>query len=337
MQTNRSRGRRSSAELVDVAIRHYELGETIEALAADRGVDPSTIRRWLGRAKRDGIIQTLVVPPLSDEDRTGLTQDVRYAFELEDVVLVPGREDLLDANRETATKEALVMTIAQAAARYLEDHLTNKDILLVPWGRMANYITRQIRAPRPLPGLTVVPMEGVLGVDRDPFEANILASSLASEFDGHSLLLPAPAVVDKSIGDMIEALPLVRRVMDHYERATMAIVPLAPADPERSTVAQMRLLTVDAVKDLVARGAVGEIASHWWFDKQGRVIDQGETQAIGIGLDGLSEMVGRRAKVMAVVGASRERILPLRVALNSKLVNVLITDHKTAELMLSEQ
>ena len=337
MQTARNRGRRSSGELVDVAIRHYELGETIEALAADRGVDQSTIRRWMSRAKRNGIIRTLVVPPLSDEDRTGLRQDVRYAFELEDVVLVPGREDLLDTSTGTAAKEALVMTIAQAAARYLEDHLTNRDVLLVPWGRMANYITRQIRAPRPLPGLTVVPMEGVLGVDYDPFEANILASSLASEFDGHSLLLPAPAVVDKSIGDVIEALPLVRRVMDLYKRATMAIVPLASPDPERSTVAQTRLLTVDAVKDLVARGAVGEIASHWWFDKQGRVIDQGEIQAIGLGLDGLSEMVERRAKVIAVVGASRERITPLRVALNSKLVNVLITDHKTAELLLSEQ
>ena len=337
MQTARNRGRRSSGELVDVAIRHYELGETIEALAADRGVDQSTIRRWLSRAKRDGIVRTLVVPPLSDEDRTGLRQDVRYAFELEDVVLVPGREDLLDTSTGTATKEALVMTIAQAAARYLEDHLTNRDILLVPWGRMANYITRQVRAPRPLPELTVVPMEGVLGVDYDPFEANILASSLASEFDGPSLHLPAPAVVDKSIGDVIEALPLVRRVMELYKRATMAIVPLASPDPERSTVAQTGLLTVDAVTDLVARGAVGEIASHWWFDKQGRIVDQGEIQAIGLGLDGLSEMVERRAKVIAVVGASRERIMPLRVALNSKLVNVLITDHKTAELLLLEQ
>ena len=268
MQTGRNR-RRSSGDLADVAIRHYEFGEPIEALAADRGVEQSTVRRWLSRAKQEGIIRTLVVPPLSDQDRTGLRQDVRYAYDLEDVVVVPGRDDLLDTRAETAAKEALVMAIAQAAARYLEDHLTNRDILLVPWGRMANYITRQIRAPRPLPGLTVVPMEGVLGVDYDPFEANILASSLASAFDGHSLLLPAPAVVDKSIGDVIEALPLVRRVMEHYKRATMAIVPVASPDPEHSTVAQMRLLTVDAVKDLVARGAVGEIASHWWFDQQG--------------------------------------------------------------------
>ena len=336
MPTARNRTLRSSGELVDVAIRHYELGEPIDALAADRGVDQSTIRRWLSRAKKEGIIQTLVVPPLNDEDRTALGQDVRYRFELEDVVVVPGREDVFDATAESATKETLVFSIAQAAARYLENHLTNNDILLVPWGRMANYIARQLRAPRPLPGLTVVPMEGVLGVDYDPFEANILASSIASKFGGHSLLLPAPAVVDGELGEVIETLPLVGRVMRIYREATAAIVPLASPDPERSTVVRMGLLSPDVVKGLIARGAVGEIASHWWFDHQGRVVGQEQIHPIGLGLDGLSQMVRRRAKVIAVVGGSKERVPPLKVALDHKLANVLITDHITAQLLLSE-
>ena len=336
MPTGISRSRRSSGDLVDVAIRHYELGEPIDALAADRGVDQSTIRRWLSRAKKEGLIRTLVVPPLSDEENTRLRQDVRYAFELEDVVTVPGRDDVLDVGDESAQKEALVFSIAQAAAIYLEDHLTNKDILLVPWGRMANYIARQIKAPRPLPGLTVVPMEGVMGVDDDPFEANILASSIASKFGGHSLLLPAPAVVDSKLGQIIEALPLVTRVMELYREATAAIVPLAAPNLERSTVVRTGLLSVERLKDLIARGAVGEIASHWWFDSQGKIVGEGQIHPIGLGLDGLSEMVSRRAKVIAVVGGSRERVPSLKVALRHGLANVLITDHVSAQLLLTE-
>jgi hypothetical protein len=42
--------------------------------------------------------------------------EIRYRFELEDVVIVPGRADVLDTTEETATKEALVIAIAQAAA-----------------------------------------------------------------------------------------------------------------------------------------------------------------------------------------------------------------------------
>ena len=70
MQGPRNRNQRSISDLVDVSVRHYELGEPIEELAADRGVDQSTIRRWLSRARSEGIIRTLVVPPLTDDDST---------------------------------------------------------------------------------------------------------------------------------------------------------------------------------------------------------------------------------------------------------------------------
>ena len=332
----RGRGGRSSRDLVDVAVRHYELGESIDALATERGVDQSTIRRWLARAKSEGIVRMLVVPPFTDEDRTALGQDVRYQFDLEDIVIVPGREDVSGNPAENASRETLIFSIALAAARYLENHLTNDDDLLVPWGRMANYVARQLRAPRPLPKLTVGPMEGVLGVEDDPFEANILASSIASKFGGRSLLLPAPAVVDPQLGNVIEKLPLVERVMSLYQQATAANVPLASPDPKRSTVVRTGLMSVDDVKELVARGAVGEIASHWWFDSQGRMVDQDHIHPIGLGLDGLTDMVRRRAKVIAVVGGSPERILPLKVALENKLVNILITDHITAQMLLSK-
>jgi DNA-binding transcriptional regulator LsrR (DeoR family) len=241
----------------------------------------------------------------------------------------------VDTAHESSKKESLVIAIAQAAARYLESYLTNRDVLLVPWGRMANYTARQIKAPNPLPELMVVPMEGVIGIEYDPFEASILASSIASKFGGRSLLLPAPAVIDRGIRDVIEALPLVKRVSQQYERATVAIVPIAPPDPKNSTVVRTGLMSSESVEDLISRGAVGEIASHWWFDSNGGVVAQGEVHAVGLGLDGLAAMVKRRAKAIAVVGASRERVEPLRVALQHRLVNVLITDHVTAQLLVS--
>ena len=333
MVTDRSRRLMSNVEL---AIRHHELGQSVDELAATLGVDQSTVRRRLSQAKKEGLIRTLVVPPLDSPELTRLEQDVRYRYELEDVVLVVGREDILEMETDTAPKEALVFTIAQAAARYLEEHLTNRDTLLVPWGRMANYVSRQLRPPRPLPGITVVPMVGVLALEHNPFDANILAAAIASKFGGRSILLPAPAMVDKKLGKTIETLPLVQRVKALYEEATAAIVPLASLNPEHSTVVQMGLRSSDTVRGLAERGAVGEIASHWWFDPYGNIVEEEEHHAIGLGLDGLSRMVTRRAKVIAVVGASRERIAPLKVALDHSLVNTLITDHITARVLVGE-
>ena len=118
----------------ELAIRYYELGQSVDELAADLNVDQSTVRRRLSQAKRDGLVRTLVVPPLDSTELTRLEQDVRYKYELEDVALVVGRDDILDMTEETAPKEAMVLSIAQAAARYLEEHLTNRDTLVVPWG-----------------------------------------------------------------------------------------------------------------------------------------------------------------------------------------------------------
>ena len=321
--------------LTDLAIRHYEFGQSVDDLAADFGVDQSTITRRLSRARSEGIVRTLVLPPLEYEYMTNLEQDVRYRFGLEDVVLVRGRADILEGIEENPAREALVLSIAQAGARYLEQCLTNRDTLLVPWGRMAHYIGRQLRPPAHLSDLMVVPMVGLFGLEDHPFEAGVLASHIASLFGGRSILLPAPAVVAGDVGATIEALPLVRRVKALYEQATVAVFPLAPPDPENSTVVRMGLLTGDAVRDLISRGAVGEVAS-WWFDGQGRLVEDRANHAIGVGLDGLSRMVKRRAKVIAVVGASRERVSPLKVALTHGLVNTLITDHITAKELLRD-
>ena len=336
---NEKRRRRVSGDrlnhLTDLAIRHYEFNQSVDDLAADFGVDQSTITRRLSRARIEGIVRTLVVPPLEYEYLTNLEQDVRYRFGLEDVVLVRGRADILEGTEENPTREALVLSIAQAAARYLEQCLTNQDTLLVPWGRMVHYIGRQLRPPAHLSDLVVVPMVGLFGLEYDPFEADVLASHIASLFGGRSVLLPAPAVVAKDVSATIEAVPLVRRVKALYERATVAVFPLAPPDPEHSTVVRMGLLSGEAVRDLISRGAVGEVAS-WWFDDKGRLVEDRMNHAIGLGLDGLSRMVRDRRKVIAVVGASRERISPLKVALTHRLVNTLITDHITAKELLRE-
>ena len=321
---------------VELAIRHHELGQSIDELAAILRVDQSTIRRRLSQSKKEGLVRTLVVPPLESPEITRLEQDVRYRYGLEDVVLVVGREDILDMPRETAANEALVLAIAQAAARYLEDHLTNRDTLLVPWGHVANFISRQLRPIRPLPGITVVPMVGVLALEYNPFDANILAAAIASKFSGRSVLLPAPAMVDKKLGKTIEALPMVQRIKELYEEATAAIVPLASLNPEDSMIVEMDLRSRDCVRRLVERGAVGVIASNWWFDQYGNVVEEEEHCAIGLGLDGLSRMVNRRGKVIAVGGVSRARIAPLKVALDHGLVNTLITDHITARVLVGD-
>jgi central glycolytic genes regulator len=236
----------------------------------------------------------------------------------------------------SADKESVVLAACQAAAQWLTDTLKDGDTLAVPWGRLASYVAGQLNPNYTLRSLVTVPIVGVTGVTTHPFEANTLAARIASAFGGQSLLLAAPAVVSPAAYDVICDQPLVRRVLDQMTRATVVITPIAAADPTTSTVVRQSLATADQVRYAMKNGAVGEIASFWWFDRMGRQVEMPDARPIGLGLRGLADVVRDDRFVAAIVAASRARVAPLRVALEQELVNVLITDSVTAQELLKE-
>jgi deoxyribonucleoside regulator len=323
--------------LHEVAYMHHTLGYPILKIADLLKKDRTVVGRMLKAAKQREIVRTFVIPPIPAKELSALGNEVRRWFDLEDVVLVPGREDLM-ADPGPKEKEALVYEIALTAARYLQDHLRDGEVLAIPWGRMTSYIAKMLRPERPLPNLIVIPMVGVMGVEADPvgwsFEANALAVQIAAAFGGRAWQLPAPAVADRRSYKTIIRHPLVRRALSTLKEATTAVVPIAPVDPRESTVVRMGFLSQAQVEELQRRGAVGEIASHWWFDTQSNPIQEVETYPIGLGLEGLQRMVEQDRRVITVVGTSERRIRPLWVALQAGFVNTLITDHITAERLL---
>jgi len=95
------------------------------------------------------------------------------------------------------------------------------------------------------------------------------------------------------------------------------------------------LAAAGEVRYVMQSGAVGEIASFWWFDGMGRLVEIPNARPIGLGLRGLADLVREERHVVAVVAASRRRIPPLKVALEQELVNALITDQVTAQELLN--
>jgi DNA-binding transcriptional regulator LsrR (DeoR family) len=100
---------------------------------------------------------------------------------------------------------------------------------------------------------------------------------------------------------------------------------------------QQNLAKPEEIEYLMAQGAVGEIAGFWWFDREGRLVQIPNARPIGLGLRGLADVVRDERMVAAVVAGSRARIAPLRVALEQELVNVLVTDHVTAQALLLDE
>jgi DNA-binding transcriptional regulator LsrR (DeoR family) len=318
-----------------IALRYYVEGRTAQEVADDLRLERSFVSRRLKEARLRGMVHILVTPPVQLQELRGLERRLKAHYPLKEAVVVPGREDVMDAE-SSADKESVLLACCQAAAQWLMDTLQEGDTLAVPWGRVASYVAGQLSPGTTLRDLVAVPIVGVTGVTTHPFEANTIATRIATAFGGQSLLLAAPAVVGPEAYEVLHRLPLVKRVLDQARRANVVITPIAAADPETSTVVRQQLATAEQVRYAMAQGAVGEIGSFWWFDRYGRQVEMPDARPIGLGLRGLADVVRDDRMVVAVVAASRARVAPLRVALEQELVNVLVTDSVTAQELLKD-
>jgi DNA-binding transcriptional regulator LsrR (DeoR family) len=323
--------------LLEAAQLHYEDGLTQAEVADALGITRIKVNRLLQAARQIGVVRFLVVPRVEHAYLKGIEDELKAAYRLRDVLLVPGRAEILDGTLATNTREAIVETLAQAAAQYLDRCLTDEDILCVNWGRVMRSVVDHLRPTRPLPGLMVLPMLGTLNVHADTFEANFLAAEIASAYAANHAYLVAPAIVrNPDQKRVVMELPLVREPLEHMSRSTIAITAIGPADPINSTMVQRGWLERAEVESLVEKGAIGEICS-WWFDAAGEEVCDERCYPIGLGLKGLKEMVASGRQVIAVVGADRTRIEPVRATLVGGMVNVLITDHITARHLLERR
>ena len=104
---------------------------------------------------------------------------------------------------------------------------------------------------------------------------------------------------------------------------------LARPPPNSVLVRDGSIISCDQVDQLLANGIVGDIALRF-FDSHGQpVASEIDEQVIGIRLDQLKKI----PRVVGVTG-SQEKTAAILGALRGGLIDVLITDHATAQRLI---
>src|SRR5579864_7451870 len=116
-----------------IAYMYYEDGHSQETIAEMQFCSRQTVGKALQKAKERGIVRISIVPDLRTGYLRNLAREVRRKLNLEDLVLVPGRN--FDNVNLNATLDEVVAEIGNAAADYLDQLLTDSDILAVSGGK----------------------------------------------------------------------------------------------------------------------------------------------------------------------------------------------------------
>lgn len=306
--------------LAKVARLYYVQGIRQEEISERLCIHQSSVSRLLKRAREAGLVRFSVTAPQGTYSH--LEDRLAEKYGLRDVVVIDGSSE----------EESLARDLGTAAAYYLETTLKpGTKIGVSSWSRSLFSMADSLHPGRYCSGGEVVQILGGVGNSGVNHEALFLAQRLANVIGAQPVLLQAPAVVGTAESKRVLIRePLMRETIRHFEQLDMALVGIGSMDPSRLLASSGNVFSPAERAELSAAGAVGDICFRY-FDAGGAPVKSPLMQRV-IGIE--PEMLKQIGRVIGVAGG-RKKTAAIRAALVGKWVNVLIIDHRAAEILAS--
>jgi deoxyribonucleoside regulator len=319
-----------------VAYMYYEDGHSQESIAEMEFCSRQTVSKALQKAKDRGIVRISIVPDLRTGYLRNLSRDVRVQLGLEDLIMVSGRNMNMIASNEHL--DDVTTEIASAAAEYLDQMLTDSDILAISGGgRFMRNLVRHLNPTRVLPHMQVVATIGFVESRTSSGDANLIAYDLAEAYGANHLWFPCPAFLPSSEDvQMVRKLPIINEAYEMITRANVIVTSLWTPGTNNDLLTR-GILSQGQLEVIESYRVVADI-NHWVFDAAGKCINEVLKPfpyvLSGLEIPRLKDMIKKsNAKVILVVGGSPSYVPAIRAVLRAGLVNILVTDHITAQLL----
>jgi DNA-binding transcriptional regulator LsrR (DeoR family) len=307
--------------LTKVARMYYEQGMRQSEIADRLYLSQATISRLLRRAEQEQIVRITVSIPNG------------VYVELEDALV--SQYGLLHAVvadcEQWDDDEEIQRSVGAAAAYYLESTIKPGEFIgISSWSAT---LLAMVYAMHPIPrsiGGAVVQILGGARESPAKTHAVTLTSQLAKLIRGEATFLSVPVVVgSQEVRDILLSDPYVHEAVDLFDQVTLALVGIGTVEPSPLLASSGNIFSPEELANLADLGAVGDVLNRF-FDAQGHPVRTPlNDRVIGMNLEQLKQ-VGRS---VGVAGGKRKH-RAIRGALLGGLVNVLITDHFTAEQLV---
>lgn len=304
-----------------VAVLYYEKNMSQTDIAKQFGISQATVSRLLKLAQDLGIVRIVVKKPI--ESYFYLEDKLKEIYALKEVVVTRGVKQ-----NEAQT----IQNIAQAAAFFLETEIKNDDIIgIACWSEVLYYTISYMVPFNNTTNCEIVQILGGIGDPSAEMHAFQLTKRLAQLLNGKMFLLPAPALVSSSDArNILFNDPSIKETIAKFNKLTLVITGIGALQPSQLLQKSGNIFKEEELNLLKEKGAIGEICLHF-YDKEGKPIEgEMDERVIGISISQLKR-VGR---VIGIAGGERKHEAILG-ALKGRLVNILITDHLTAEFLIN--
>lgn len=304
-------------EIVKIATMYYEEGMTQSEIARKRGVSRSLISKIIVEAKRDGIVE--IVINSSSVYTAKLERELEEKYQLKNAIVI----DTLNLNKEEIKKIA-----SQQAGLYLKKIAPSYKKIGLSWGNSLRglvdyfpFINHQ--------EATILPLIGGLSDDYFEIQSNQLSYDLARKMRAKAKYLYSPALVSNPlIREELSNNNAIQSILEAGKEVDLALIGISSLDQE-SNMRRLGFLSEEEVVDLRKHNAVGVINSRFYDDEGNETENDINQNVIGLNLEDLKKI----PDVMTVVYGD-QKVDAIRVALESGLLNIIVTTDTIAEGVL---
>jgi DNA-binding transcriptional regulator LsrR (DeoR family) len=297
---------------------HYAGGLTQAEVAKKLRVAGVKAHRLISRATQAGAVKVTI-----DGD---IAECVSLEYRLTDLYGLSYCEVTPDLHEHGLPLRALGI----AGAGYLRRELERGQCDLIGFGHGRTIAAVVEQLPRMSAGDTkFVSLLG--GLNRN-YAANPhdVMHRLAGKTGAEAYFMPVPFFANsKGDREVLLAQRGVRDVLDMAARSAVKLVGIGTVNPDAYLVSS-GMIELAEIEDIKAKGGVGELLGHF-FDETGTTIETPLTdRTMSVGLTGLKD-----TQIVAVAGGE-EKSGAIRSAMRSGYLSGLITDERTANVLVSQ-
>ncbi|MEK4909392.1 sugar-binding transcriptional regulator [Niallia sp. FSL M8-0099] len=304
-------------EFVRVATMYYEEGMTQAEIARKIGVSRSLISKILLDAKKAGIVEIIINS--KNAYTVNLERKLEIKYNLKRAIVI----DTSEVENNEVSK-----TISREAALYLKEISKHVNSIGISWGESLRGLVNHYPYTNQS-NLTVFPLIGGMGDDYIDIHSNQLCFDLARKMRAKAKYLYAPALVsNEQIKKDLQENPTIHAVFEESKKVDIALVGISSSFKE-STMVRIGYLNQNDLKEIEENNVIGDINSRF-FDQSGKEVDCTiNHHVLGINLKEIQSI-----PTVMTIAYGEEKFNAIQVAVNNKLINVLVTTDTIATRLL---
>jgi len=307
--------------MVRVARMYYERDISQSAIAKQLGLSQSTVSRLIQRARQEGVVRTSISVPQGVY--TELEERLIEKYALRDAIVV---DSIRGDDEKVITRE-----LGAAASYYVESVIKpNAVIGLSSW---SSTLLALVDALHPVPrkaDIRVLQILGGVGNPSAETHANRLTSRFADLVGGTAVYLPAPGIVGSEAARQVLFDDVyVRQALEMFDQVSLALVGIGTVQPSGLLAASGNIFSDEELRLLRSNNAVGDILLRF-FDNDGNALKTFlDNRVVSMSLEQL-----RKVDRAIGVAGGRRKFDAIRGALRGRWINILVTDHFSAERLV---